>query len=125
MSHALSRHVPRVYADHRRPDGREYRRHFLELTERYGPLDGVARSFASGVARLWVGYLQDSAAVDAAVRAREVGTGRRPSVALIARLRKRQGLSWGSYDSGLKRLEELAGDRPRGTFADAVMRGRE
>jgi hypothetical protein len=73
--------------------------------------DGLTRHHASAVAAWWVDWREAEEALGEAQRHRREGRGRRPSGAMIARLQKRVGLAWSSYDAALKRLEELAGQR--------------
>jgi hypothetical protein len=62
----------------------------------------------------------DTITLERAQRERETGKGRRPSAAAIRALEKRQGLSWQSYDSALKRLQELAPPKGPRALTDAV-----
>lgn len=111
MSHALPSGVPRMFRNHAGLAGRWFREHYTALEQRLGPFDPVSRQYAGAAAALWVTFRQDTTALDEAERARRQGKGRRPSTSAIARLKKRQGLSWQSYDAALRRLEELAARR--------------
>lgn len=89
--------------------GRWYHAHYRALVRQLGPFDDVTRTYAGAVAALFVTFRRDTEALTDAERARRDGKGRRPGVQTIARLKKRQGLSWASYDAALRRLEVLAG----------------
>jgi len=102
---ALANGAPRLLGRHDAAEGRCYSRHYAALLQRLGPFDALTSSFAGAVAALHVTFAADTAALNLALEARRRGQGRRPSAAAIARLEKRQGLAWQSYDSALKRLE--------------------
>ena len=96
-----------MFKSHGGARGRWFREQFGALEARFGLFDSVARHYAAGVAVLWCDFRQDTLALEEAENARRKGRGRRPSTQAVARLKRRQGLSWGSYDSALRRLEEL------------------
>lgn len=100
-----------MFASHSGKRGRLYQAQFAALRERYGPFDAVARCNAAAAAVLWVEFQTATAAVQAAEDVRARGKGRRPSAAGIEKLKRRQGLSWGSYQQAERRLEELAARR--------------
>lgn len=81
--------------------------------ERFGRFDAYTRDYAESVAALRDAWLAADAAVREAQRRRREGRGRRPSLAQIARLQRRAGLAWQSYDGALRRLEELASGNGR------------
>src|SRR5437870_11707474 len=111
MSRRLRGDAPRMFARHDRAAAQWYGRHFRELADKLGPFDSVTRTYAGAVAALWVTFRRDTITLEDAQRARQAGRGRRPSTSAIIRLEKRQGLSWGSYDAALRRLEELSASR--------------
>lgn len=111
MTRRLRGGAPRAYADHRGTTGRLYAAHYAALVERFGPFDELGRDYAGAVAALWVAFRLATEGVKAAEAQRAKGKGRRPSAAGVERLRRRQGLAWGSYDQAVRRLEQLAGDR--------------
>jgi hypothetical protein len=116
----MSQGVPRLYG---RGSGRHryYNAIFRELEGRFGPFDAIARSQAAATATFWAEFRSDTEALSLAEHARRLGKGRRPSAARIVQLKRRRALSWGSYEQGVRRLEELAAARPL-TFADAARR---
>lgn len=103
----LAGNIPRMFRRHRGPRGYWFRAHYRALEGKHGPFDPVTREYAGAVAAWWVEFRGDELALEEADHARREGKGRRPSTSAIARLKKRAGLSWGSYDAALKRLEEL------------------
>lgn len=114
MSRALRGGLPRMFKHHSGVRGGWFRQHYRALDHRLGPFDQVGREYAGAVAALWCEFRGDTLALEAAVEARQSGQGRRPSTQAIARLKKRAGLSWGSYDAALSRLEALAKTPRRG-----------
>jgi hypothetical protein len=117
--------APRQFGDHAGYSSRWYSEHFKALKTRLGPFDGISLQYAGATAVLWVTFKHDTRALEEAQRQRAKGKGRRPSASAIARLEKRQGLAWQSYDSALRRLEELTRKNGHGGGAEleAVMRG--
>jgi hypothetical protein len=111
MSRALRCGAPRLLGYHGGVTGRWFQAQYVALERRLGPFDPILRNYAGAIAALWVTFRQDATALQDAERARRQGRGRRPSTQAISRLKKRQGLSWGSYDAALRRLEELAAQR--------------
>jgi hypothetical protein len=105
--------VPRMYPDHNRRTARVYAAHYKALRLKYGLLDQLARDFAAGVAQAFASWRTVTDELTAVEAARSTGKGRRPSTHAIERLRRRQGLEWGKYESGLRRLEELSPERRR------------
>src|SRR5688572_4221434 len=105
MARALTSGMRRLLTNHRSSDGAIYRTHFKALAERFGPFDSIGKFYASGVSLLWVELQQNIRALEEAARRRAEGRGRRPSVARVSHLRKRQALSWVTYDQALRRLE--------------------
>ena len=67
----------------------------------------MVRSYAAGAAVLWVEFQKATRALKTAEETRAKGKGRRPNAAALERLKRRQGLSWQSYDQAIRRLEEL------------------
>jgi hypothetical protein len=123
MSRALRNGMPRMFSNHKGARGHWFREHYRALEQRLGTFDSVCREYAGAVAALWCEFRSDTLALEAAEKARDEGQGRRPSAQMIARLKKRAALSWGSYDAALRRLEELMAKRTRTvTFADTVRR---
>ena len=121
MSRRLRSGGERILGRHDGARGRTFDAHFRALVLRLGPFDRLARSYASATAALWCDFTDTEHILTDAQRQRREGKGRRPSVSQIARLQKRQGLAWQSYDGALKRLEELAshnGHGPRDLLAD-------
>jgi len=110
--------VPRMFKSHTGARGHWYREHYRALQQKHGPFDPVAREYAGAVAAWWVEFRTDTLALESAEQERREGKGRRPSTSAVARLKKRAGLSWGSYDAALRRLELLAG--PNGHGADPL-----
>jgi len=108
MSRALRSGAPRLYGRHDGARGRAFHVQFKALEARYGPFDPLTRQYAAGAAVQWAEFQASSRDLQAAELARATGRGRRPSAALIARLKRRQGLAWGSYDQAVRRVEELA-----------------
>ena len=123
MSRPLRRGVPRVFRSHAGERGHWFRSQYRALEERLGPFDGLTRQFAASCSALYVEWRSDVRAEEEADRARREGKGRRPSAAVLARLKKRAGLSWQSYDGSLRRLEELAGRKPAQTPLAALAAG--
>lgn len=124
-SRPLVNGAPRMFSYHGGTLGRWYSQQFAALLARFGPFDAMTAAYAASVSALFVTFKADSAALNLALEARRHGKGRRPNATAIARLEKRQGLAWQSYDSALRRLEELAPNRNGHggpTLAD-VMRG--
>ena len=118
--------VPRMYRRHTGARGHWFRAHYKALGERLGPFDAVTREYAGAVATWWVEFRTDTLALEAAEEARLNGKGRRPSTQAIARLKKRSGLTWSSYNAALQRLEDLAhkrGAHGGGPSLEEVMRG--
>jgi len=88
--------------------GKWYDSHYRALRQRFGPFDEITRQYVGGVAVLWVQFREVMVAVKVAQEARANGKERRPSASAVERLRRRQGLAWGSYDQAVRRLEELS-----------------
>ena len=109
MSRALRSGAPRLLGFHGGTRGRWYAGHFQALSHRLGPFkESAVREYAGAVAVAWVGWREATEALTEAQRLRRDGKGRRPSTAQLARLQRRQGLQWQTYDQALRRLEELA-----------------
>jgi hypothetical protein len=108
MSRALRSGAPRMFGRHEGAAGRWYHAQYQALVERFGPFDAITRSYAAGAAVLWVEFQKATRGLKAAEEARRDGKGRRPNAAAVERLKRRQGLSWQSYDQAVRRLEELA-----------------
>ena len=101
--------------------GRSFDAQYRALAKRFAPFDPVTeeyvfadpflRQYASSVAALFTEYRSASEALHEAQQQRERGKGRRPNQTMIARLQKRQGLAWESYDRALQRLQGLAANQ--------------
>ena len=96
------------FGRHNGARGRSFDAQYKALAKRFGPFDQFSRQYASSVAGLFVEYRSASEVLAEAQRQRKEGKGRRPNQAAIARLQKRQGLAWESYDRSLQRLEALS-----------------
>lgn len=116
MSRALRSGAPRVLGRHDGAAGGLFDVHYRALQETHGPFTALLRQYAGSAAAWWAQFVMDTRAVKQAEDARLHGKGRRPGAAAIARLKKRQGLSWQSYEQAARRLEEMASARrrPRG-----------
>jgi len=108
MARALRSGAVRLLGRHDGAPGRAFDAQYRALTARGLVPDAMTRQYGSAVAALWVDWQAAERTLAEAQRQRRVGRGRRPSAAGIARLQKRVGLAWGSYDAALRRLEELA-----------------
>jgi len=111
VSGALQRLVRRMFLDGRAPVAVAFRREFRALEQRLGPFDDVTAQHAAGVVTFALEFQSNTADLQRLQEARARGRGRRPTAAAVERMRRRQGLSWGSYESALRRLEELAPHR--------------
>jgi hypothetical protein len=99
--------APRLLGDHSGPRGYSYRRCWLALAREF-PLDTPLLKLEAGrVAACWVNLEAASYALEEARVQRETGKGRRPSVHMIERLSRRQGLADQSYSQALAALREL------------------
>lgn len=112
VSRALRSGARRIFGRHDGVAGRQFNRHYRALAQRLGPFDGISRDYASAVAGLWVQWTEAAETLANAQRLRKEGKGRRPSPGQIARLQKRAGLAWASYDAALKRLGEIGKSTP-------------
>jgi hypothetical protein len=111
---SLSGGLPRLLAEHRSPEGAQYRRAYQALEAEHGPFRTATLRFAAGrVALLEVSLTASSRALDAARRQRTSGKGRRPSERQLERLARRVGLDDGSYQAALDRLREMAGQQKK------------
>jgi hypothetical protein len=120
VSRALRNHIPRRFRNHAGARGRWYRTQLGVLEERFGPFDAFTREYAADVAKLWCEWHSDTRALEVAERERAHGKGRRPNTAAIRALKKRAGLSRGTYEAALKRLEDFAANRPAGDLLLAM-----
>jgi hypothetical protein len=108
---ALQGGAPRMFGRHDGASGRWYQEHYRALLQRFGPFDALVRSYAAGAAVLWVEFQKATRALKTAEETRMKGKGRRPNAGAVERLKRRQGLSWQSYDQSIRRLEELTSGR--------------
>lgn len=99
--------APRMFTTHAGRAARWYGQHFAALAQRFGPFDQLTEAYAAGAAAFYTTFRQDTQTLHQAQEARQKGHGRRPSATAIARLEKRQGLSWQSYNNALTRLEAM------------------
>lgn len=106
--HRLRAGAPRLLGDHGGHRGRWYGEAWRALRQEFGELTGLVRLEAGRVCVAWVQYRAATLALEAARRARERGTGRRPGAREIERLARRQGLADQSYAQALDKLRELA-----------------
>ena len=111
--HRLTAGAPRLLGRHDGAAGRAFRRYYDALAGELGPFRPLVRLEAGRVAVLGVLLEAATHALMAARRDRETGRGRRPSVAALERLARRQGLADASYAAALDKLRALVGDRPR------------
>lgn len=118
MSRRLRSGAPRLLGHHGGRRGRWFDEHYRDLARRYAPFDPMLRNYAGSLAALWVAWRESTEAVIAAQEVRQEGKGRRPSVAQIERLKRRQGLAWISYDGALKRFGELVSRNDDGKGLD-------
>ena len=110
----LQRFIRATFGDGRRKDALAFVRDYNQLEKRLGAFeDGVVIQFACGVVMFQHEFQTAAALVRRTQDARSTGRGRRPSAREIERAKRRMGLSWQSYDSALRRLEELAKEAPR------------
>jgi hypothetical protein len=107
VSRPLRSGAPRMLGNHIGRSGRWYDEHFRALKSKFGPFDPMLRSYAGSVSALYVGWRESTEAVARGQWLRQKGKGRRPSVAQIERLKRRQGLAWISYDAALRRFQEM------------------
>src|SRR5262249_4140236 len=110
--------------DHRGADGRAFRRYVNAAVELVGPLTvservraEVRRYAVAGVACEWA-----ARAWGEAVAQRERGRGRRPSTRQVERAARRLGLAEQTLSTALRRLEQLATQRPTPTDPLAAVR---
>jgi hypothetical protein len=108
---ALRDGVPRILGNHHGRLGRSYRKAYLALAERFGPLpDQVAKMECSRAAAAWVEYEASLQALTAARIKLNGAKGRYAkswSPQAVQRLSKRVGLNDSTYSAAVRRLEEL------------------
>jgi hypothetical protein len=116
--------LPRICSDHRSALGVDLRRIWSALVNEFGQpepgslaaleLGRVAAALlrAEGAARAWLDVQHQ----------RDTGKGRRPTIALLARLQKRAALEESSATAMLDRLRGMV-PRPGDSFADRVRNG--
>lgn len=112
MTSALRVLMRRMFSDCRSTEAYAFRRELRAIEKRLGPFDDVTLQYAAGVAVFGLDFQAVSAAVRQAQGKRARGKGRRPAAAAVERLKRRQGLSWQTYDSAMRRLEELVRTPP-------------
>ena len=117
MTAALLTVMRYLFPDCRSAEASRFRREFRAVEKRLGPFDAVALHYAAGTVVFGIEFQTATAAVQRAQDARTNGKGRRPTAAAVERLKRRQGLSWQSYDSAMRRLEELTRTNKRGGLA--------
>lgn len=113
MSRARRRLVKRLYGDGHTADARAFCRGWAALEQRLGvALEPFLTETAAAV-EFGLQWQDVTGELRQAQEARQRGKGRRPTASRIASLRKRQGLSWQSYDQAVRRLEELVAPKRR------------
>jgi hypothetical protein len=100
--------VRAMLGDLRRSEPKRCIREVGALEQRFGPFDAVALRQAVHTAIMAFRVEKTTAALRRHEEARQRGKGRRPSLAIIERLQRRQGLSQQTYEASLVRLEALA-----------------
>ncbi len=116
--------LPRVFADGRASEAYACRHHVALLVEKFGPFDPFTQNYAWQVGLGYVRLVESQRALAIALERRERGTGRRPSVKEVARLKKRVGLDQGAYDVKLRDLREFAQQRRPRKLEDLPVLGR-
>ena len=116
------RRLRRLFLRHTPAERRLLRAHYRALDERYGPFDAVTKAYALAETAMWWGFELATAAVMEGEQKRREGKRRRPAAQAVERLRKRQGLAYGSFDQALRRLEELARPTRKAASPADVMR---
>jgi hypothetical protein len=93
--------------------GRAFDAHYRALEEQHGPFTSqLSKQYAAAAAAWWSQFQSETRSVKQAEDARMNGKGRRPSDRDIARLKKRQGLSWQSYEKAIVKIEAWAAQQP-------------
>jgi hypothetical protein len=111
----------RLFADCRSGEACQFRREYRALEKRHGgAFDESVVPYAVAAIELHGQFLRASRLLRTAEAQRMNGKGRRPSAAAVERLRRRQGLSLGSWDQAMRRLEELAASAKPRSFAEAA-----
>src|SRR5262245_60647386 len=87
---ALVAGKPRLLADHRSLDGREYHRAYKALAETFDLRTPLTRMEAGRCAARWVQWRTSARELEAARAMRETGRGRRPNERAIRLLVKRE-----------------------------------
>ena len=101
--------LPRgLFRANSQPARRRKRAHYQQAVNRFGVLTGLTRDLAIAETELWWVFTEASQELAHVETKRRHGRGRRPNVAAIEKLRRRQGIAFQSWDAALKRLEELA-----------------
>jgi hypothetical protein len=96
------------------------RRFYRALEAKHGPFDEVGREYGRLAAEAWWGAVAASGEALGTVTKRRYGKGRRPSVQMLDRRLKRQGLGATTFDALVKRLEELGAGASQRTLASAL-----
>jgi hypothetical protein len=121
VSRALRRLIRQMFPDGRCAKAVAFRRDYRMLDKQLGPFDEAMLPHAAGVVIFQHAFQDATREVQRMQEARAHGRGRRPTAAAIERLKRRQGLSWQSFDQARRRLEELAASNPkRGSLADLL-----
>ena len=102
-------------------EGKSFRRAYDALEAQFGPfLNEFIRNEAGRCALAWVQLQRASRELVLLQRKRRTGRGRKPNERQIERLARRQGLADGSYQSAVRRLEELVARQPRSMSGDVL-----
>jgi hypothetical protein len=119
----------RLYPDHRRGVGREYRRFYMALAQEHGPFKpgSLAAFQATQVAALWVSFVAATSALEEARLKRETDRGRRPSARMIDRLEHRQQVANRAFSDALAVLKgkTSTAEQERADFEAFVARYRK
>ena len=117
----LKNGAPRLLDNHAGREGRDYYRAYTALEQMFGPfLNEFIRNEAGRCALAWVQLQRASRELVAMQRKRRTGRGRKPNERQIERMARRQGLSDGSYQSAVRRWEELVARQPRSSSNDVL-----
>jgi hypothetical protein len=110
-----------LWADQPQPARRQLRAFYRQLQAQLGPFTThLARAQARLVAECWFQVTAASgAAITEAVK-RAHGRGRRPKLGAVNTQQKRAALQLSTYDTALRRLQELAGPRCERTPAEIL-----
>lgn len=114
--------MPRVYEDHRRGVGREYRNLYRAIARDLGPFEpgSLLAQQAALVALSWLDVVATTRALAQAREKRETDRGRRPSAREIDRLQHRHQVASRDYSDALSALREAVKARPPKPFAQVL-----